>query len=77
LAIHISEKQFDAAKGLLHTLKGNAGTLGIEKLYAAAAAFEAALKQNQTQNAEDEFAGLVRLFAEFQQHYRAILQINS
>lgn len=77
LAIHISEKQFDDARGILHTLKGNAGTLGIEKLYAATAGFEAALKQKQTQNAEEEFAALMRLFTEFQQHYRSVLQINS
>jgi len=76
LAIHISEKQFDVAKSILHTLKGNAGTLGIEKLYTATARFEAALKQNQLQNVEDEFATLVDLFTEFQQHYRSILQIN-
>jgi PAS domain S-box-containing protein len=76
LAIHISEKQLDVAKSILHTLKGNAGTLGIEKLYTAAARFEAALKQNHLQNVEDEFATLVDLFTEFQQHYRSILQIN-
>ncbi|WP_448519448.1 PAS domain S-box protein [Rhodoflexus sp.] len=77
LAMHVSEQQFDQAKSILHTLKGNAGTLGIEKLYAAAASFEAALKQGQTSRAEEEFAEIIRLFTEFQQHYRSILQINS
>ncbi|MCS7019361.1 MAG: PAS domain S-box protein [Cytophagales bacterium] len=76
LAIHISEKQFDQAKNILHTLKGNAGTLGIEKLYMATANFEAAIKQNQVHNAEEAFANVIRFFTEFQQHYRTILQIS-
>ncbi|MCS6967384.1 MAG: PAS domain S-box protein [Cytophagales bacterium] len=77
LALSISEQNFSQAKSILHTLKGNAGTLGIERLYAAAAHFEALLKQGQTSRSEEEFANLIRLFTEFQQHYKTYLQINA
>ena len=59
----------------LHTLKGNAGTLGVEKVAAMAKKIESDLKKENYGQAEDDLAELRNFFTEFQDNYLEILNL--
>lgn len=53
----------------LHTLKGNAGTLGVEKVAQQAKIMEGKLKNNETKNLTKDFKTLKSEFQKFQRTY--------
>jgi PAS domain S-box-containing protein len=55
----------------LHTLKGNASTLGVQRLAKQAAHAEAQLKQKKYDELSEDLLHLRTLFAEFQRTFRA------
>lgn len=58
---------------VLHTMKGNAGTLGIEKLANFAKLLENKLKQGDFENLLRDFKALEKVFIEFHQSYKQYL----
>ncbi|WP_462248131.1 PAS domain S-box protein [Ekhidna sp.] len=69
----LKKKQYDKMKGELHTLKGNAGTLGIEKLSKQAANIEKRLKENKFEGLESQVQHLRTLFQEFKESSQNLL----
>lgn len=69
------EKKYQDILSKLHTLKGNAGTLGIEKISALAARIESNLKESNDDNLEKELKSLKTAFKEFQKEYTNFLNI--
>ena len=63
--LHYKENNFDKMRGELHTLKGNSGTLGVEKLSTQAATIEKRLKENKFEGLKEELIKLNFLFKEF------------
>ncbi len=72
----LKEKSYEAMRGELHTLKGNAGTLGIEKLSNQAATIEKLLKANKFDDLEEEVSQLVLRFKEFKESSQNMLITN-
>jgi PAS domain S-box-containing protein len=72
----LKKKDYKAMKGELHTLKGNAGTLGIEKLSKQAASIEKLLKANKFDNLKKEVTKLTALFEEFKESSQNMLITN-
>lgn len=70
------EKDYEKMRGELHTLKGNAGTLGVEKLSKQAAAIEKNLKENKFEGMEGEVQLLKKLFQEFKESSQNLLVTN-
>ena len=66
--IHFKAGHYDKMKGELHTLKGNSGTLGVEKLSTQAAHIEKRLKENNFEGLKDELIKLNFLFKEFKEN---------
>jgi len=60
----------------LHTLKGNAGTLGIERLYKFSAQIESNIKRKEYSNLEKDLKLLNAAFAEFREKYKSILKFS-
>ncbi len=73
LAPALKEKNYKDILSKLHTLKGNAGTLGIEKLANIAASIESKLKENIFSQLENDIKSLQAAFKEFQKEYTNIL----
>ncbi len=69
----IAHKDYKDAMGWAHTIKGSAGTLGIERLYAQATKMEQELKNGIPDKIEQDLAMLNRLFDEFKENYKHIL----
>ncbi len=69
----LKKKDYEAMRGELHTLKGNAGTLGIEKLSNQAASIEKLLKANKFDNLKAEVTQLVAHFEEFKESSQNML----
>lgn len=67
------EKNYKDILSKLHTLKGNAGTLGIEKVAEIAASIEAKLKGNDSKQLEKDIRLLKIAFKDFQKEYTNIL----
>ena len=63
------------ALSILHTIKGNASTLGVDRVASYAALIEKELKQNDVTNFERHFEGLKNDFKEFELNYRKLLNI--
>ncbi|UZR94531.1 PAS domain-containing hybrid sensor histidine kinase/response regulator [Chondrinema litorale] len=63
------------ALSLLHTIKGNASTLGVDRVASYAALIEKELKQNDVSNFDRHFEGLKNDFKEFELNYRKLLNI--
>ncbi len=61
---------FNEMRKELHTLKGNAGTLGIERLCAQAQFLESKLKNNDTKNMTQEVKKLSKNFTEFKVNHK-------
>ncbi len=74
--LHYKENNFEKMKGELHTLKGNAGTLGVEKLSNQAALIEKRLKENTFEGLKDELVKLNFFFKEFKESSKNILVTN-
>lgn len=71
------EQVFEEVLSALHTLKGNAGTLGAEELAAVARQMELRLKSQKTENFAQDFANLQHTFVRFQKHYKQFLKTYS
>lgn len=69
----VKEKNHKDILSKLHTLKGNAGTLGIEKVADIAAMIESKLKENSFSGLEKDIKLLKTAFKEFQKEYTNIL----
>lgn len=69
----LAVKDYDSAIRLLHTLKGNAGSLGAEKVRDAAKNFESHLKENPTLNTKDFADTLTKRIFEFCESYHNLL----
>ncbi len=66
-------KNYENIRSQLHTLKGNAGTLGIEKVAKYAENIEANLKKSNFETLEQDLKFLKLTFAEFQNNYKKII----
>jgi HPt (histidine-containing phosphotransfer) domain-containing protein len=62
--------------GYAHTIKGSAGTLGIERLSTHAAKMEKELKEGIHENTDKDLAITAALFEEFKNNYKQILGID-
>lgn len=69
----LKQKDYEAMRGELHTLKGNAGTLGIEKLSNQAATIEKLLKANKFENLKTEVSHLIDRFEEYKESSQNML----
>jgi PAS domain S-box-containing protein len=65
--------EYDLMLKELHTLKGNAGTLGIERLCAQSRNLESKLKQNDFQNLDKEVKMISKSFADFKYNYKSFI----
>ena len=63
-----------AVESNLHTLKGNAGTLGVERLHQAVKSLEARTKVGDFSTFETEMPLVVREFATFREQYKRFLE---
>ena len=63
--IHFNKEEYKAVEDILHTLKGNAGTLGVEKMAFQAAVMESDLKEKNYSNFVDDVEQLNVLHQEF------------
>ena len=66
-------QDFEAVKKELHTLKGNAGTLGIEKVAKCAANMEKKLKENIFTGFDIDLTDLKDCFKDFQQNRKNLV----
>ena len=71
-----AEKTSDITKILsnLHTLKGNAGTLGVHNLESQAKKIETDLKDEKTDSLKKDLNDLLNYFNKFTENYQSILQ---
>jgi len=60
---------------ILHTIKGNASTLGVEKLAEKAASIEKDLKENNVSQLKEQYESLIYDFKEFELNYKKLLNI--
>ena len=58
----------------LHTLKGTAGTLGVEKVEKFSREMEHNLRQNNLSTITSDFDNLNKAFEEFQSHYKKLIK---
>jgi PAS domain S-box-containing protein len=70
----IIKDDFEEMKSQLHTLKGNAGTLGIEKLSKQSAVIEKSIKENKFELLSNQLALLDNYYQEFIDSYQNILE---
>lgn len=73
-ALCIEEEDYECIKSQMHTLKGNAGTLGIEKLSTQAAVVEKKIKENKFGKLKYELEKLKKIFNEFNENYKNIIK---
>lgn len=66
-------KEASIVKSILHTLKGNAGSVGADKLSACAKQLETRIKENNFENWQQHFQELEDFFLEFRINYRNLL----
>jgi PAS domain S-box-containing protein len=69
----LQTKDYEQMRSQLHTLKGNAGTLGVEKLSKQAAYIEKRLKENKFEELEGDVQVLKSLFQEFKESSQNLL----
>lgn len=72
----LEAKKYEEMRGELHTLKGNSGTLGIEKLSNQAATIEKLLKANKFGGLSEQVTQLDVLFQEFKESSKNMLITN-
>lgn len=73
----MESKDWEIIRSNLHTLKGNASTLGIEQVAYWATLIESNLKKKNTSNFENDFFNLKNTFYEYRNSYKNILNIYS
>ncbi|UXX78596.1 PAS domain S-box protein [Reichenbachiella carrageenanivorans] len=73
--IYFADNQIEEIRKELHTLKGSAGTLGIEKLANHVIKLELQLKLTDTTNLKPQLDRIQECFIEFKENYKNILQI--
>lgn len=71
---YLGENDFENIQREMHTLKGNAGTLGIEKLSKQAGIIEKRIKENKFGRIPVELKKLRESFKEFTESYRNLLK---
>lgn len=71
--LFLKSKKYEEMRGELHTLKGNSGTLGIEKLSNQAATIEKLLKADKFEGLEKQVTLLDVLFKEFKESSKNML----
>jgi PAS domain S-box-containing protein len=76
LVISIQNQDYKEAMGHAHTIKGSAGTLGIERLSAHAAKMEKDFRNGLNTHAEQDLTTTLMLFDEFKNSYKDILGIE-
>lgn len=69
-----NENDFDEVRSILHTLKGNAGTLGVERLWRQVESAEAKLKVADYSQIEKDLKRIIRLYDEFKRNYKSIVK---
>jgi PAS domain S-box-containing protein len=72
----LQSKDFNVILNNLHTLKGTAGTLGVEKIERQAKQIESNLKEKNFDGLESQFETLNKAFLEFQETYKSIIKNN-
>lgn len=70
----LGEENFEGIRKELHTLKGNAGTLGIERIANKATYIEKKLKENNFTDIQEDLDELREAYLEFQENYQNILE---
>ena len=70
----LGEEDYEGIRKELHTLKGNAGTLGIERIANKATDIEKKLKENNFTDIKKDLDDLKEAFTEFQENYQNILE---
>lgn len=73
--IHFADNEIEEIRKELHTLKGSAGTLGIEKLANHVIKLELQLKTADRTNLKAQLDTIQESFIEFKENYKNILQI--
>jgi PAS domain S-box-containing protein len=74
LVEHLKNNEYQELKGILHTLKGNAGTLGIEKLSKCAADMEKSIKENKFESLPTLLDHLLSNLTEFKESYHNFIK---
>lgn len=69
-------KDWIIVKSNLHTLKGNASTLGIDQVAKVATLIESDIKKKNTSNYENDFFNLKSAFDNYRMQYKKLLNIN-
>lgn len=69
-------KDWTIVKSNLHTLKGNASTLGIDQVAKVATLIESDIKKKNTSNYENDFFNLKSAFDNYRMQYKKLLNIN-
>ena len=72
----VRNDDFEVIRRNLHTLKGNAGTLGVEKLSKQAEAIEKNIKNENHKNLEEDLNLLNLTFEEFKKMFNQILKTS-
>lgn len=71
----ISKKDYDTLGGHIHTIKGNSGTLGADKVYALAAEIEKNMRKGQFSSLHEDLKSLYLVFIEFKKEVSNELNI--
>ena len=71
----LTNRDYKSILSNLHTLKGSAGTLGVEKLANKTKEIETDLKENKYNKAKKDLLELNKIFKEFQENYHNILNL--
>ncbi len=72
-----TQKDREKMRSALHTVKGSAGTLGIERIAKIAKKLEGELKQTFPETTENDFRRLQKYFEEYRQKYKHILKLET
>jgi PAS domain S-box-containing protein len=70
----IKNEDFNLILNNLHTLKGAAGTLGVDRVERQAMLIESNLKKNNFEGLDTDFEALNQAFIEFKNNYKSILK---
>jgi len=73
--VAIKNLNYQEILSLLHTVKGNSSTLGVERLAENAAQIEYDIKENKTKNLLNQISSLWMDFKEFEKNYKKLLNI--
>ncbi len=74
---YLKKREYKKMQEKLHTLKGNAGTLGVEKLAKQTSIIDFEIKENNFEKLANEVRQLSLLFHEFKKNSQNLLTTNS